>query len=277
MINKVVTETLQYVDKVIVCDDFSEDNTISEAESAGAYVIKHDKNLGKGAALRSLFKFAQFSNADIIITLDGDGQFLAREIPKLIESIKQNKSDIVIGYRFDDTTDMPKYRKVGNQVLDKMATLASDLSFRDTQSGFRAYSKNSIDKIQFSNNGFGADSEILVDAAKKGLKISEEKVSVIYKTGGETSTKNPISHSSEVVVSLIELIAIKSPLKILGIPGIILIIIGIVFFVYMITLFNETRYFSIPFTLVSFGTLSIGLLLLLVSLLLFSVLRIKNK
>ena len=271
IIGEVVKKTLSYVDKVIVCDDGSWDNTFNEAKISGAEVIHHSKNLGKGAALKSLFNYARNSNFDVIVTIDGDGQFLAEEITKLVKSIVEKKSDIVIGYRFDDKTEMPSYRKVGNKILDKITSLASDLPFRDTQSGFRAYSKKAIDLITFQTNGFGADSEILINISKKGLRISEEKVTVIYNTGRKTSTKNPLSHSGEVITSIIELVAIRHPLKYLGILGIIFLIIGIIFSVIIISTFNDTRYFSIPFTLLSMGSLLIGLMLLLMSVLLFSI------
>ena len=272
-IGDVVRNSLPFADKVIVCDDGSSDHTSDHAQSAGAIVIRHEKNLGKGAAMKSLFKYALEQNADAVVVIDGDGQFLPEEIPKLINPILKDESDIVIGYRFDEKTQMPSYRKFGNKVLDKVTNLASELPFRDTQSGFRAYSKKAIEKIRFIDNGFGADSEILIDAARKGLKISENKVTVIYDTGGQTSTKNPISHSSGVIVSLVELIAIKHPLKLLGIPGLVLLIIGIAYSVVVISIFNEIRYFSIPSTLVALGSLIIGLILLLMSVLLFGITR----
>ncbi|HLX54667.1 MAG TPA: hypothetical protein VKR58_12030, partial [Aquella sp.] len=172
---------------------------------------------------------------------------------------------------------MPSYRKIGNKVLDKMTSIASELPFRDTQSGFRAYSRKAIDAIEIKTGGFGVDGEILVDAAQKGLKITEEKVTVIYNTGGKTSTKNPVSHTFEVVSSLIEIIAIKHPLRYLGIPGIGLMIIGIIFAVTVISIFNETRYFSIPSTLVSIGAVLIGLMFLLMSVVLYSISKILRK
>jgi glycosyltransferase involved in cell wall biosynthesis len=277
MIRKTVLEASQYVDKVIVCDDGSTDNTKVEAESSGAYVIRLQNNTGKGAAMKELFKFARFSNADIVITIDADGQFLPKEIPKLIKPIMEHKADIVVGYRFDDKTEMPKYRKFGNEVLDKITKIAEDLSIRDTQSGFRAYSKDAIEKINFTTDGFGADSEILISAAKSNLKIIEEKVTVIYNTGGRTSTKNPVSHTTEVLVSVIEQIAIRHPLKYLGVPGIILIISSMIFGVNLITVFNETRYFSIPITFVVISTLIIGTMLTLIGVLLYSVTVSRNR
>lgn len=270
-ISDVIKRAKAHVDMVVVCDDGSTDNTTKKAKEAGACVLKHKRNLGKGVAMKSLFEYAKKSTADIIVTIDGDGQFMPEEIPKLLFPILERKSDIVIGYRFDKETEMPSYRMIGNKVLDKMTNIASDLPFRDTQSGFRAYSKKAIELIEFKSEGFGVDAEILIDASQKGLRITEEKITVLYNTGSKTSTKNPVSHSFEVVSSLVELIAIRHPLRYLGIPGLVLMIIGVLFAVAVISLFNETRYFSIPSTLVSLGSILIGLILLLMSVVLFSI------
>ena len=270
-ISDVIKKSLNYVDKVLVCDDGSTDNTFENAKLTGAYVLKHEKNLGKGAALKTLFTKAKELNADIIITIDADGQFLPVEMVRLIEPIQNNNFDLVIGNRFLDKKEMPSYRKAGNRILDSFTKLAADLPFEDTQSGFRSYSKTALEKISFSSNGFGVDSEILIDAVNKNLKITEKYVTVIYNTGEKTSTKNPISHSVGVLASIIELIAINHPLRYLGIPGLIFLVIGIAYSIIAITLFNDTRYFSIPSTLLALGSLVIGLMLLLMSVVLYSI------
>ena len=270
-ISDVIKKSLNYVDKVLVCDDGSTDNTFENAKLTGAYVLKHEKNLGKGAALKTLFGKAKELNADVIITIDADGQFLPVEMIKLIEPIQNNNFDLVIGNRFLDKKEMPSYRKAGNKILDSFTKLAADLPFEDTQSGFRSYSKTALEKISFSSNGFGVDSEILIDAVNKNLKITEKYVTVIYDTGEKTSTKNPVSHSVGVLASIIELIAINHPLRYLGIPGLIFLVIGIAYSIIAITLFNDTRYFSIPSTLLALGSLVIGLMLLLMSVVLYSI------
>jgi len=270
-INNVVKDVSNYVDKVIVCDDGSSDKTYKEAESGGAILLKHKKNLGKGAALKSLFEYAKKKDFDVLVTIDGDGQFLAEEIPKLIDPIKKNGCDIVIGSRVDNESEMPRYRKFGNKVLDKMTSAASELPFKDTQSGFRAYSKKAIDKIKFYSDGFASDSEILVSASENGLQISEEKINVKYDTGTKTSTSNPLSHSTDVITKLIELIAVKSPLKLLGIPGIALFLFGLFYSGVVISIFNQTGYFSVPSTLVALGSVVTGLLFILTAIILFTI------
>jgi len=277
MIRELVKECHKYASDVIVCDDGSIDDTGIEAKRGGATVIKHPKNLGKGAAIKSLFHAAKDMQADLIVTVDGDGQFLPKEINKITKPIIEGNADIVIGYRFVENNEIPSYRKFGNMVLDKMTSMAAELPFRDTQSGFRAYSGNAIQMINFDSDGFGADAEILVDASRKGLRITEEKVTVLYNTGERTSTKNPVSHTAEVVNNLLELIALRRPLRYLGIPGVGLITLGIAFSIVVLTLFNHTRYFSIPWTLASMGFILIGIMLLLMSVVLFSIGRAIRK
>ena len=194
-----------------------------------------------------------------------------------MKPVIEQKADVVLGYRFDDADDMPTYRKFGNKFLDKMTSLASELPFRDTQGGFRAYSKKAIQLIQFSTNGFGVDSEIVVNASKQNLKIVEEKVTVIYNTGGKTSTKTPLVHVSEVLKTILELVAIHHPLKYLGIPGLLSMIIGISVGLFVLITFNDTRYFSIPFMLISIATTILGVLLLLMSVVLFSISKSVNQ
>ena len=273
VIGDLIKKMLPFVDSVVVCDDGSSDLTSKEAEDAGAFVIQHSTNKGKGAALKSLFDYAKHSNADVIVTIDGDGQFLPEEIPKLAKDVENGKSDIVIGYRFETEKDMPSYRKFGNKILDEVSKKAANLSLRDTQSGFRAYSKQAIAKIHFKNNGFAADSEILIDASEKNLSISEQNVSVLYNTGNKTSTNNPVRHGSGVLISLFEMVLMKRPLTFLGIPGLIILVAGIFTSIISLTLFNETGHFSVPITLVSLVFLTVGLMLILVSGILFSINR----
>ena len=273
VIGDLIKNTLSYVDSVVVCDDGSSDNTSVEAKEFGALVIKHNENKGKGAALRTLFEHVRRSNAEIVVTIDGDGQFLPNEIKKLIKPIQDNLADVVVGYRFDDGDEMPSYRKFGNKILDHATNIVTNLPIRDTQSGFRAYSKKAIEQIEFSNDGFTADSEILINAAEHGLRISEEKITVIYDTGLKTSTKNPVSHAGGVLGSLIEIILVKHPLKYLGIPGILVVLLGLGFLSNTISIYNETLELPISFALVSIAILTLGILLLLSSGILFAINR----
>ena len=273
----IVKRSFEFADKVIVCDDGSTDSTYQKAKKSGAIVIKHENNSGKGASLKSLFNHAKNLDFDVLITIDGDGQFLPEEMGKLAEPVMKKEFDIVIGNRFSNSKEMPSYRKTGNKILDKVTKLATNLPVEDSQSGFRAYSYNAIKTISVHSSGFGIDSEILVDAVKKNLTIGEKPVTVLYNTGFKTSTKDPISHSTGVLASLLKLVAINHPLRFLGIPGFILFVIGIIFSIIVITIFNEDRFFSVPSTLIALGTLVTGLMLILMSVVLFSISQIVKK
>lgn len=272
VIGDLIKKSLKFVDHVVVCDDGSSDKTSEIAENAGAYVIRHSENKGKGYALQSLFKYARHQNSKIIVTMDGDGQFKPDEIPKLCEPILNNGQDLVVGYRFDNNDEMPQYRKLGNKFLDQL----SNLKLHDTQSGFRAYSKDAIKKITLSTDGFGADAQILMDAVKKGLRISEEKVTVLYNINSKTSTKNAISLGAEIATTIIKQILIQRPLLYLGLPGTVFVILGIISTTYLITVFNETGYFSVPFTLLSSSFLIFGTMLILFAGVLFSINKTKT-
>jgi len=141
-IQDVIKKSLLHVDKVVVCDDGSTDNTAKLAKDAGAIVISQ-KNQGYGAALSTLFDYARRENAQIMITLDGDGQHNPHQIPLLINAIIDHNVDVVIGSRFlDDSTKSSGYRKTGIKIITSASNYGTNFKVTDSQSGFRAYSKN---------------------------------------------------------------------------------------------------------------------------------------
>lgn len=271
----VVRGAAEHADAVIVCDDGSSDDTAARAEGCGAVVLRHGRNRGKGAALRTLFDKAVQLDAYRACTIDGDGQFDPSEIRSLNKALESSRADIVVGYRFDDQTDMPRYRELGNKILDGMTNAAAGSGVRDTQSGFRVYSKKAMAQISFKSDGFAADSEILIDAARRGLSVVEQKVTVRYgaaaEGGGQIHSQNPLSHGYGIFGTLLAHVAIRHPLKLLGIPGIILLVLGIGYSVVVISIFNDIGYFSVPSTLVALGSLTCGLILLLMSVVLYAI------
>ena len=269
-IGGVVAEAARHVDAVLVCDDGSSDQTAARAEERGATVLRHGKNRGKGAALRTLFERARQMGADRACTIDGDGQFDPSEIPRLLGAQENSGADVVVGYRFDDRTEMPRYRRLGNRFFDKMTNMAVDVSVRDTQSGFRVYSKRALEQVTFKSDGFAADSEIIIDAARRGLSMSEQKITVTY-GGGAIHSQNPVSHGYGIFSTLLEHVVIRHPLKLLGIPGLVLFVLGIGYSAVVISIFNDIGYFSVPSTLVALGALVCGLILLFMSVVLYAI------
>ncbi len=276
-IAKVIIETKKFVDQVIVCDDGSNDFTSVIAENLDVIVIKHKKNLGKGIALKSLFNKSKSLKANIIITLDGDGQHNPNQIPQLIDPILKNEFDVVIGSRFiGQKSDIPRYRKVGLKILDTITNHASKQVFSDTQSGFRAYSKKAISKINIKENGIGVDSEILIQISNHKFKITDVPVTVSYDQNSHTY--NPINHGSKVMVTIIKTLLERSPLRYFGLTGLSFIIIGTVFFIRLIQLYNTSggTYFSLPWAFLAVSTGFIGLIFVVTALLLYSFNRLKE-
>lgn len=226
-IGSVVIGTKQYVDQVVVVDDGSTDKTSEIARIAGAVVIKHPQNLGKGAALKS--GFAQVKDADIIVTIDGDGQHHPQDIPQLLKPIEEGKADIVNGSRYlgQQENGTPAYRRLGQTILDTAINLGSGLKITDSQSGFRAFSKYAIPAFRFNENGFFIESEMLIDAAKYGSRVVEVPIAVTYNQKN-IHKKNPVTHGLGVLMSILQDMEFNRPLYYFTFPGLILIITGLI-------------------------------------------------
>ena len=137
----IITKLKKITDKIIVCDDGSSDFTAKISEELGAIVIKHEKNLGYGAAIRSIFLKAKESECDVLVTFDADGQHKIEDIKKVVKPIVDDESDIVIGSRFLDESekDVPNYRKVGIKIITRITNASIKKQLKDSQSGLRAY------------------------------------------------------------------------------------------------------------------------------------------
>ncbi len=226
-ISDVVKTAKKFVDKVIVCDDGSTDNTLNVAKLAGAEIVSHKKNQGYGAAITSLFDYCRKQDADVMITLDGDGQHDPNQIPILLDTLSQHSVDVVLGSRFlGAESDAPGYRKRGIKIITSAANFGADFKVSDSQSGFRAYSKNAIDSIHPTEEGMSVSTEILLKTSNKGLSLAEVPISISY--DGDTSGHNPVPHGMSVLINTLKYVSIRHPLPFYAFPGIALIIAGII-------------------------------------------------
>lgn len=255
---------------VIVCNDGSSDQTGKIAEKMGAVVVNHEKNKGYGAAIKSLFFKAKEINCDILITFDADGQHNVSEIKNVLTPLTSEKADIVIGSRFMGKGEekIPKYRKIGIKAISKISSLSQDLNIKDTQSGFRGYSKKALDVINPTEDGMGISTEILIKASKKNLKIIEVPIIINYE--GDTSTHNPASHGISVILSTMKFTALDHPLKFYGIPGLVFLIVGLFFIVWTLHEFSLHRTIITNIALIAAGTTILGTIFLLTSIILYS-------
>ena len=271
-IGLIVSKSKAYATEVLVCDDGSSDSTAQIAEESGAIVIRHDKNMGYGAAIVTLFEAAKTKNADITVTLDSDGQHDPDQIPAITEPILTNGIDIVIGSRFlapEDRAHVPTYRRIGIGIITLVTRLLSYDDITDAQSGFRAYSKNAIRKIKLDEKGMSISSELLIKAKRCNLTVTEVPIKVNYDIEG-TSTHNALSHGVSVLHTVIQFVIIKHPLLFFGLPGLALIIISALLMYNAVELFGETRYVSTPLIVLSLGTAIIGIIMLVTATLIYA-------
>lgn len=259
----VVSKSRQYADDVIVYDDGSTDDTYQVALSAGATVIRNPDNKGYGVAIRSLFQAAKERGAEVMVTLDSDGQHDPDQIPALIKPLNQG-FDIVIGSRFlrnDDEGKVPRYRSFGIKTITRLTQVASYGKITDSQSGFRAYNKNALSKINLFEDGMSVSTEILLRAGEKKLSTTEVPITVRYDVK-DTSTHNPITHGVSVLYSVFQFVSLRHPLAFYGLPGVVLLGIAAFFMRNALSLFNHTGYVSTNMILLSVGIAVVGVVLL---------------
>jgi len=200
----VVSKAKKYVDQVIVIDDGSDDATSNVAKAAGALVIRHEVNRGAGEAVKSCFKVAGANAADVLITLDGDGQHNPDEIPRVLAPVLKGEADLVIGSRFlGDYSMVPRYRKFGIAVITLLYNVGSRVKVSDAQSCFRAYSKKALHSLNITERGFGFSVQLLIEARRGGLIITEVPISCIYHQASHSL--NPVVHGLSVAVSVVKI------------------------------------------------------------------------
>ena len=226
-IENLIKSAQRQVDGAGVSDDGSTANTANIAKKAGAVVISHKINKGYGAAVITLFNYARENNVDTMITIDGDGQHDPDQIPLLLNTISQHNLDVVIGSRFlNQNNQAPGYRQRGIKIITSTANYGTDLKVSDSQSGFRAYSKNAINVIYPTEENMSVSTEILFKISNNGLSLAEVPITVSYE--GDTSEHHPVSHGISVLANTIKYVSIKHPLQFYGIPGIMLVTLGII-------------------------------------------------
>ncbi len=224
-IGSVVLKALKHADEVIVVDDGSTDRTAEIARLAGAHVIRHARNVGKGMAIRSAFLYARERMPDVLVLLDGDNQHDPEEIPTLVKPVLDSKCDVSLGVRWGKTAKMPLYRRAGKRTLDYATSMTvKNGMVTDSQCGFRAFSRKAYAELEPEVPGIGTESQMLADAQENGLVISETNVNCRYDLEG--STLKPGRHGMSVLATIVSLVSERRPLFFFGIPGATLVIMG---------------------------------------------------
>ena len=272
-IGNIVRKARNHADEVIVCNDGSTDNTAKFALQEGASVINHTKNYGYGKTIRTLFQEALERKADIIVTIDSDGQHDPEQIPIIVEPILKNGFDVVIGSRFivnKHDVRIPFYRSFGIKTITKFTKQASYKNLTDAQSGFRGYSRHAIETMNLVEDGMQISTEILLRAGSNKLDITEVPVTISYDVEN-SSTHNFLSHGIGVLFSVFQFISLRHPLIFYGIPGVALIAVSGYFGYSALELFSSTRYISINLILLSITATITGIILLTTGTILFTI------
>ena len=277
-IGSLVLKTKRFVNEVLVVDDGSDDETKKIAKDAGATVISHKKNRGKGAAIRTGFQFARENDFDYVVTMDGDGQHNPLEIPSLLENVVNNGHDISIGFRVGNNSEMPMWRRVGKRVLDYTTSMGTGGYVTDSQCGFRAFNKKAYESIapKLKGESFSVESEQLIQAHQLGLKVVNTNVTCKYQDL-DTSTKNPASHGLSVLSYVLWVIMEQRPLLFLALPGLVCIFLGLVIGSFTLESFNLTGFVHIPEMMAVLVLLVGGAILVVAGLLLFIIQRIVSR
>jgi glycosyltransferase involved in cell wall biosynthesis len=227
-LGSVILLTRQYVDRVIVVDDGSTDKTFEVATLAGAEVIRLEKNSGKAQALLMGLRHARELDCAATIILDADGQHRTVDIPHIAAPVLAREADLVIGSRFIlNNGDIPLYRMAGQKTLNLFTNFGTQYTVSDTQSGFRALSRNALDHLDFQSRGYNIESDMIDHFVARGLVIREVPINVRYEVPHKHKM-NPVKHGFSVFSSLINLISYRRPLLAFGIPGAVFIIGGMI-------------------------------------------------
>ncbi|MBP8973629.1 MAG: glycosyltransferase family 2 protein [Anaerolineae bacterium] len=269
-IGSVVLKTRHYLDQVIVVDDGSHDQTAAIAEQAGAIVIRHEHNLGKAQAVNTGLRRAREMKAALVVLIDADGQHNPAEIPALLAPIEAGAADVVVGSRFLGVrSHIPRWRIWGQRALTLATNLASGVAITDSQSGFRALSQRALETLAFRpEGGFSLESEMQFLAQQHGLSIQEVPVSVTY---AERPKRNPLGHGFQVVNGILVLISQHRPLIFFGVPGLLILILGLALGVIVVDRYNDYQTLAVGTALISILLAIIGIQTLFTGIILHSI------
>jgi glycosyltransferase involved in cell wall biosynthesis len=199
----VVTGTLAEIQPVVVIDDGSSDETGRVATAAGAIVLRHPFNRGKGGALKTGFAWALQKSLDGVITLDADGQHLPHQIPKFLQAHEESGADLIIGGRSQLFHGMLPRRRMANRFSAWTIAKASGTVVTDSQSGFRFYSAKLIAGLHLRADGFDMESEVIVRAGRARLKILTIPIELGFVNGVSTSHYKPVKDTVRIAWTVI--------------------------------------------------------------------------
>ena len=254
--------------RILVIDDGSTDNTSLMAKNSGADVIKHNKNKGVGVAFQTGLEWALEKRVDILVNIDADGQFNPDDIPTMIKPILENETDVVVADRFKNgmPKDMPKGKYFGNKMMSFLISKLSGMELSDVSSGFRAFNKEAMYKLNLIGN-FTYTQESILDLATKGLRIINQPVQVTYyKSRKSRVASNLFSYAMKTSLIIFRSFRDYSPLKFFGVSGLILFTLGLLLDLFSLQYYLRTGgfspYVSVVLTGIYLNTFGFGIIVL---------------
>jgi glycosyltransferase involved in cell wall biosynthesis len=260
-IGSVVLMTRKHVGVVLVVDDGSTDDTAEVARAAGAIVVRHERNRGKGYALNTGFREARELDPTAVVLIDGDGQHRAEEIPTVLGPILRGEADIVVGSRYiDKNCGVPRHRMLGHWVFTSMTNVLSGVPLSDSQNGFRAFSGKAVNAIAFSSSGFSVESEMQFLAGEHDLKVAEAPVTALYT---DKPKRSVIAHGLMVLNGMLRLVGQYRPLLFFGAPGFFVLLGGLVWGLLVVDIYRRTSNLAAGYAMISvllsvMGTLALS-------------------
>jgi glycosyltransferase involved in cell wall biosynthesis len=257
-IGSVVLWAQRYVDLVLVIDDGSTDGTTELAQAAGALVVRHEHNRGKGEAVNTAFREARRLKARALVLLDGDGQHRADEIAAVLGPVLAEEADMAVGSRFlAIRSEIPAYRRVGQRALTLATNVGAGVRLTDSQSGFRAFSAAAIRALMFRGTGFSVESEMQFLMREHRLRVAEVPISVVY---DEPAKRNPVGHGMAVLHGIVRLVSQGRPLLFFGVPGALVLLMGLSLGFAVIRIFNDTHQLALGYAMITVLFTIIGVL-----------------
>jgi glycosyltransferase involved in cell wall biosynthesis len=255
--------------RILVIDDGSTDATADLAEAAGATVVRHEHNQGKMAAVQTAFEQARRMGADALVVLDGDSQHDPSDVDGLVEPILNGDADMVVGSRFAGVrSEIPRWRVAGQHALTMATNVGSGLRLSDTESGFRAFSRRALEEMRFSGSGFAIEPATQFQAKARGWKVVEVPIHVHYEL---PMKRNPVLHGVGQVDAILRLIAEHRPLLFFGLPGLLILLVGVVLGLQVVRIYDATQQLAVGYSLITVLLVIVGILASFVGIMLHAI------
>lgn len=257
-IGSVVLKVRKFPVQVIVVDDGSSDDTRDVALAAGATVICHTANRGKGQALNSGFAEARKLNPAAIVMIDGDGQHLPEQMEKLVRPILEQGADIVIGSRYLQKPEgVPAHRVLGHRFFNLVTRTTSGVKASDSQSGYRAFSPKAYNADLFHTSNFTVESEMQFLAREHGLKVVDVPITIRYT---DKPKRSPWQQGMSVLNGILRLTGMYRPLLFFAGTGLVIMLLGLGLGIYVVDIYYRVKDLAVGYAILSVLLTIVGML-----------------